>query len=257
MPLAHAGAEEAVEVLGAHASGPAVERPGGGDFVHGGEVGLANPGGAVAVLPQDLEHGGGAARDAGVVSREPDRGLRDGAHADGMAVAPGEQRGTRRGTHGRGVKVGEAQPLLRQPVERRRIRRPAERAHVAVADVIAHDEQHVGRALRRPQRLGPIGLRVFEGHLDRAPERRVGGRQHGPVECVGRWVCGHGRHADRHQQPKHEEALDRGHTDRSSVVEWIVPRTGEVFAPRQTVGASCPTGGKAVVTGVAVSHIIL
>ena len=98
------------------------------------------------------------------------------------ALRPVSRRGTRRGAHGRGVEVGEAQPLLRQPVEHRRIGRPAERAHVAVADVVAHDEQHVGRALRRPQRLGPIGLRVLEGHLDRAPERRVGGRQDGSVE---------------------------------------------------------------------------
>ena len=99
IPLAHAGAEEAVEVLGAHAARPPVERSGGGDLVHRGEVGLADPGGAVPVLPQDFEHGRGAARDDGVVAREPDRALRDAAHADGMGVAPGEQGGTRRRAH--------------------------------------------------------------------------------------------------------------------------------------------------------------
>ena len=177
MPLAHAGAEEPVEVLGAHAARPAIERSGDRGLVHRGEVGLADPGRAVPVLAQDLEHGRGAARDHRVVAREPGRALRDHAHADRMGVAPGQQAGTRRRAHGRDVIVRVLQALLGQPVEGRRTRRPAERTHVPVADVVADDDQHIGRALRRSQRLGKIGRRVREGHIDLAPERRVGRRQ--------------------------------------------------------------------------------
>ena len=112
-----------------------------------------------------------------VVAREPGRRLRDHAHADGMGVAPGQQAGTRRRAHGRDVIVGVLQALLGQPVEGRRTRRPAERTHVAVANVVADDDQHIGCALRRSQRLGKIGRRVREGHIDLAPEGRVGRRQ--------------------------------------------------------------------------------
>jgi hypothetical protein len=88
-------------------------------------------------------------------------------------------------------KVGEAQPLGCQPVKHRGIGWPTERAHVAVADVVAHDQQHIRRALRRPKRLGKRARRVLQGHLDPAPERRVRRRQHRSIRLVWRGWCAH------------------------------------------------------------------
>ena len=175
VPLAHARPEEAVEVVGAHAPRPPVERPGDGDLVDRGEVGLADPGRAVPVVVKDLEHRRRAARDVAVVAREPRRDLRHTAHGDLVRVAPGQQRRPRRRAHRRRVEVVEDQPTRRQPVERRRVRRPTERAHVPVAHVVAHDQQHVGRPLRRLQRLGEVGLRVLERDLDPARNSGSGG----------------------------------------------------------------------------------
>jgi hypothetical protein len=159
--------------------------------MHRGGVGLADQGGAVPVLAQDLQHGRGAAGDDGVVAREPDRALRDRAHAHRVGVAPGQQRRPRRRAHRRGVEVGEAQLLGCQPVEHRGIGWPTEPAHVAIADVVAHDQQHIGRALGRLQRLGELPRRVLQCHLDPAPERRVRGRQHPSIRLVWRDWCAH------------------------------------------------------------------
>ena len=94
VPLAHAGAEEAVEVLGAHPPRPPIERAGERDLVDRGEMGLADPRRAVPVLAQDVEHRRRAARDVAVVAREARRALRDTAHRHRVGVAAGEQTGT-------------------------------------------------------------------------------------------------------------------------------------------------------------------
>jgi hypothetical protein len=212
IPLADTGAVEAVEVFGAQAPRPPVERSRGRDLMHRGGVGLADQGGAVPVLAQDLQHGRGAARDDGVVAREPDRALRDRAHAHRMGVAPGQQRGPRRRAYRRGVEVGEAQPLGCQPVEHRGIGWPTERAHVTVADVVAHDQQHVRCALRRLQRLGKLPRRVLQGHLDPAPERLVRGRQHPSIRLVWRDWCAHddGSFPSPRRQPPRSRQRARG-----------------------------------------------
>jgi hypothetical protein len=190
IPLAHTRAVEAVEVLGTQAPRPPVERSRGRDLMHRGAVGLADQGGAVPVLAQDLQHGRGAARDDGVVAREPDRALRDRAHAHRMGVTPGQQRRPRRRAHRRGVEVGEAQPLGCQPVEHRGIGWPTEPAHVAIADVVAHDQQHIRCALGRLQRLGKLARRVLQSHLDPAPGT-TGQEAAAPFDQAGleRLVC--------------------------------------------------------------------
>ena len=158
IPLAHARSEEAIEVVGAHAPRPTIERPGDGDLVDGSEVGLADPGRAVPVVVKDLEHRRRAPRDVAVVAREPRRDLRDTAHRDLVGVAPRQQCRPRRRAHRRRVEVVVDQPTLRQSVECRRVRRSPKRAHVPIAHVVAHDQQHVGRPRRRLQRLGEVGL---------------------------------------------------------------------------------------------------
>ena len=75
VPLAHAGAEEAVEIFRTHTARSAVERSGGVDFVHGCKMGLPNPRGAITIQPQGFEHCRGVALNVGVVSRVM-RGLR-------------------------------------------------------------------------------------------------------------------------------------------------------------------------------------
>jgi hypothetical protein len=108
-----------------------------------------------------------------------------------MGVTPGQQRRPRRRAHRRGVEVGEAQPLGCQPVEHRGIGWPTEPAHVAIADVVAHDQQHIRCALGRLQRLGKLARRVLQSHLDPAPERRVRRRQHPSIRLVWRDWCAH------------------------------------------------------------------
>ena len=78
-------------------------------------------------------------------------------HADPLGVAPGEQRRAgRRADRARHVELGEPQAVRRQPVNvRRRDRRVAEAAKVAVALVVREEEHHVrGARCDRPRPLG-------------------------------------------------------------------------------------------------------
>ena len=170
MPLAHAGAEEPVEVLGAHAARPAIERAGDSGLVQRGEVGLADPGSAVTVLAQDLEHRRGAARDhrvmPGTQSRSP------GSHPcrrNASCARSGWHATPRtRPRRGNWCTSGPAWPAGQGG----RTRRPAERTMVPVADVVAHDNQHIGCTLRR--RSGS-GKSAFESEKARLISPRKGG----------------------------------------------------------------------------------
>ena len=59
-----------------------------------------------------------------------------------------------------------AQPRLGDAVHRRRRNDAAERAGNAVALVVGHDEQHVGRALGRHDARRPPGLGILGAFLD-------------------------------------------------------------------------------------------
>ena len=111
LPLVGVAAHEAVEVLEAHADRPLVERPGRGRLEGRRVVVLAEPRGAVAVVPQDRADRGLVLGDDAVVAGIARRLLGDHAEADRVVVAPGDQRRARRRAQRGRVEVGVAQPV--------------------------------------------------------------------------------------------------------------------------------------------------
>ncbi len=97
-------------------------------------------------------------------------------------VAPGDQRGTRWRAQRRGVEVGIPQPGLRDPIHRRCRNHAAEGARRAEPAVVGHDQQHVGRALRRHDAWCPPLLRFRRFLLDHPAELGIGRRQLPAVE---------------------------------------------------------------------------
>ena len=71
----------------------------------------------------------------------------------------------------RGVHVGVAQAVGGQAVQHGRLDQPAEAGQLPVADVVQHEEEHVGRALRGARRLRPGRRGLFGGASDDAGER--------------------------------------------------------------------------------------
>ena len=186
-PLVGLAAHEAVEILEAHAARPLIERTHQAVFVARRVVVLAEPGRRVAVLLHDLADGRVVASDDGVVSRIARGLLGNHAESHGVMVASGEQRRSRRRAERGGVELRIAKAGLRNPVQRRRRDHTAERARDAVALVVRHDEQDVGRALGRHDARRPIRLRVLRVHVDHAAEPRRRVRNIPPVDgCLQR-----------------------------------------------------------------------
>ena len=177
LPLAGVAADEAVEVLEAHAVRPLVEGPGLGRLIEGRVVILAEPRGRVPVVLQDGADGAVLLPDDRVVARKPRRDFAHHAEAGHVVVAPGDQCRARRRAERRGVKIRVAQPALRDAIQCRGRNDAAERARRAEADVVRHDEQHVGRALRRHDAWRPPGFRLRGLFLDHPAELRIGRRQ--------------------------------------------------------------------------------
>ena len=96
LPLVGVAADEAVEVLEAHAGRPLVERPDLAGREGRRVVVLAEPGRGVAVVEQDPSDRGLVLVDDAVVAGEAGRLLGDHAESGRMVVAPGDQRGARR-----------------------------------------------------------------------------------------------------------------------------------------------------------------
>ena len=69
------------------------------------------------------------------------------------------------------------QPVFRDTIQRRRRDDAAERARRAEADVVGHDEQHVGRTLGRHDARRPPRLRLRGFLLDHPAEFRIGRRK--------------------------------------------------------------------------------
>ena len=166
LPLVRVAAHEAVEVLEAHPGGPLVEGADGRGLEGRRVVVLAEPGGPVAVVLQDLAERRLVPGDEAVVARESGGLLGDDAEPGRVVVAPGDERRARRRAERRGVEVGVPQAVLRDAVERRRGDDATEGGGRPVADVVGDDEQHVGRALRRHHPRRPEGLRALGGPLD-------------------------------------------------------------------------------------------
>ena len=74
-----------------------------------------------------------------------------------VVVAPGQDAAARRRAQRRGVHVGVAQAVGGQAVEDGRLHQPAEARQLPVADVVQHEEEHVGRALRGRGGSGQAG----------------------------------------------------------------------------------------------------
>ena len=210
LPLVRIAADEAVEVLEAHAGRPLVERP----DLAGGEgrrvVVLAEPRGGVAVVEQDAADGGLVLGDDAVVAGEARGLLGDHAEAGRVMVAPGDERGARRRAERGGVDVVVAQAVVRDAIHRRRRDDAAEGARHAEAGVIGDDEQDVGRLLGRHDARRPPRLRLQGIVLDHAAEFRLGrgqllaadgGRGARRTERAGDFLgLGERRRHDRHRE---------------------------------------------------------
>ena len=177
LPLAGVAADEAIEILEAHAVRPLIERSGLGRLIEGRVVILAEPRGRVPVVLQDFTDGAVLLRDDRVVAREPRRDLAHHAEAVRVMVAAGDDRRARGRAERRGVEIGVTQAVLRDAIQGRGRDDATERPRRAEPAVVRHDEQHVGRALRRydarrPPRRGLRGL-----FFDHTAEFRIGWRK--------------------------------------------------------------------------------
>src|SRR5262249_36241550 len=94
-PLIGVAADEAVEVVEAHASRPLIERPGLACLEFGSIVFLAEPGCAVAVILEDSTNGRLIARHDAVVAGVARRYLRDDAESHRMMISAGDECGAR------------------------------------------------------------------------------------------------------------------------------------------------------------------
>ena len=152
-PLVGLAAHEAVEVVEAHSRRPLVERARDGVLVGRRVVVLAEPRRGIAVVFEDPADGRVVRTDDRVIAREARRQLGDHAEARRVVVASGDQRRPRGRAKRGGVELRVAQPGLRDAVQRRRRDDAAEGAADAIALVVGHDEQDVGRALGRHDAL--------------------------------------------------------------------------------------------------------
>ena len=184
-------AEKAIEVLEAAAArGPRIERTQRAGLPHWHFVALAELRRAVAVELERLGQGrAGVGTDRGVARRG--RGeFGDGPHADGVVVAPGQQRlPSGRAERGR-VKAVVAQAVRGESLEVGRVAWPAECARRAEARIVEQDDEHIGCAGRRAQRLDgrELHLGVFGVVLDESGAAAAGNGQHRAQMLVGT-VC--------------------------------------------------------------------
>src|SRR6185503_653297 len=124
----HLSADEAVEVVEALQAGPAVEGSGDARLPVGNVVVLADEGGAVAALSQDLGEHRRVLGNLPAVSRVAVSHLRDDTGPGGMVVAPGEQCRAARGAQRGGMEARIAQAHLRYTVQIWRRDLPSKRA---------------------------------------------------------------------------------------------------------------------------------
>ena len=177
MPLVGLTAHEPVEVLEAHPAGPLVE--GSSQAVEIGRrvMVLAEPGRGVAVLLKDLADGRFVLGNDAVVARVAGGLLGDHTKTRRVVVAAGDQGRARGRAERGGVELRVAQSRLRDPVHRRRRDHAAKGAVDAIALVIGHDEQHVGRALGWHHRWRPPWFGIRGGIFDHAAEFRIRRRE--------------------------------------------------------------------------------
>ena len=143
---------------------------------------LTEPRGCVPVRLQDCTDGALVNRDYGIVTREPRRYFADHPVTHRVMVASRDNRSAgRRAQCGR-MEVRIAQPRCGDTVERRCRDHPAKSGRRAEADIVRHDEQHVGRPLRRHDARRPPGLGLRGPLVDDPAEIRLRGRYSFPVD---------------------------------------------------------------------------
>ncbi len=145
-PVVGVPAEKPVVVLEPLAERPVLERARRGPLVAGGQVPLPDREGRVALCTQDLGEGAGLVGDACRVAGEVHRKVGEHADADAVVVATREQAGAGGGAHRGGVEVGEPDPSLGEPVDRRGGDVGAVAAELSEPDVVQHDDHDVGGA---------------------------------------------------------------------------------------------------------------
>ena len=166
MPLARLALEEAIVAVKPPLQGPLVEGTGLGGLEGGRQVPLARGEGVVAGGTQHFGQGAGAAGDAPAHAREAQVPVRQPAHAHRVMIPARQQGGAgRRAQRGR-MEVGVAQAARGQGVDVRRGDLRAVAAQVREAEVVEDDADHVGRAGRRPGRLGPVGAGFAGGQAE-------------------------------------------------------------------------------------------
>ena len=189
IPLVVLAADEAVEVLEpAAARRPRVERSRRARLPDRNLVALAELRGRISVELERQRQRRLRVGQHRALARGRGRDFRDAAHADRVMVAAGQQGLPRRRAQRRRVEARVLQSALRELLEVRRLARTAEHAGRAVADVIDENDQHVGRALRRPHvpDRRELRVRVFCVVGDQARMLDVGNRKTRSLNLVVR-----------------------------------------------------------------------
>ena len=177
LPLVGVAADEAVEVLEAHAGRPLVERTDLAGRERRRVVVLAEPRCRIAVIEQDAADRRLVLADDAVVAGKARRLLGDHAEAHRMMVASGDQRGARRRAQRGGKDAVVAQSLARDAVHRGRRDHAAEGARHTETGVVGDDQEHVRRAFRRHDAWRPPRLRLQGVVLDHAAELGIRRRE--------------------------------------------------------------------------------
>ena len=192
--LVAVSADKAEEVFETKTRRPGIERPRIAALAARHVVMLAEHRRIVAVETEHLRDGGGFGQDASTIAREMRGQVRKVADASVVMVPPGQQRGATGGTNTSGVKAVVPLPLRCQLLHVGRWHRAAERARHRKADIIRHEQQDIGCALRRAHRWlrGCFGIE----HIFRngPVERCCRDRQNAAVlrKCMSRRKQGQG-----------------------------------------------------------------
>ena len=149
LPLVGLAADEAVEMIEALQSRPAVERSRDAGLPIRDIVVLAEERGAVAVLAEDFRAHRLALGNLPGVARKAAAQFGDDAGARRVVIATRQQGGARGRAKRSGVKPRVTQAFFGEPVEIRGRNLSAERAPLAEAEVVDEDEKDIGRAGRR------------------------------------------------------------------------------------------------------------
>jgi hypothetical protein len=222
MPLIAIAAKESVEVLKPQTAWPQVKRPGLARHPIRHVVHLAEPSGVVAGFFQDFTHGTATLRHNRVITGIAGRHFRDDAAGATVMITPGDQRRARGRAECSGVEGVEAKALVGELLKRRRLDRTAKRAARTKTDVICHDQENVGCALRRFNPLWKIGSRILHCTSDLSPERRLGFWQDLRVCCRG----------SEQDAQEYEMNLERDGLHRSSLPRLArTPRVGQADSP--------------------------